>query len=87
MKGSPCYPPIHSKKPPVEGEREQHLILLPQFSFETMSSATKDKHEPTFGEIMNKAAQSAVRGGTAGAIAMGANVAALMWIRTTVRLQ
>jgi hypothetical protein len=39
---------------------------------------------PSFGEIMNKAAASAVRGGTAGAVAMGANVAALMWLRTTV---
>jgi hypothetical protein len=39
---------------------------------------------PTFGEIMNKAAASALRGGTAGAIAMGANVGALMWLRTTV---
>ena len=33
---------------------------------------------------MNKAAASAVRGGTAGACAMGANVACLMWMRTTV---
>jgi hypothetical protein len=34
---------------------------------------------------MRKASASAVRGGTAGAVAMGANVAALMWMRTTVR--
>jgi hypothetical protein len=39
---------------------------------------------PTFSEIMNKSAASAIRGGTAGALAMGANVAALMWMRTTV---
>lgn len=44
------------------------------------------KDAPTFREILNKSAKSAVRGGVAGAAAMGANVAALMWIRTTVRL-
>jgi len=43
------------------------------------------KDAPTFNEIMNKAAKSAIRGGTAGAVAMGANVGALMWMRTTVR--
>merc|ERR1712154_218708 len=36
---------------------------------------------------MNKSANSAIRGGTAGAVAMGANVAALMWMRTTVNYQ
>ena len=41
---------------------------------------------PTFNEIMNKAAKSAMRGGTAGAVAMGANVACLMWMRTTVSI-
>ena len=39
----------------------------------------------SFQEVMTKAAQSAARGGTAGAVAMGANVACLMWMRTTVR--
>jgi len=38
----------------------------------------------TVGEVLDKAAKSAVRGGTAGACAMGANVFALMWMRTTV---
>lgn len=51
-----------------------------------MSTATKENH-PTFQEIMSKAAKSAVRGGTAGAVAMGANVACLMWMRTTVSLK
>jgi len=46
-----------------------------------------EAQEPlSFGEIMRKASASAVRGGTAGAVAMGANVLALMWMRTTVRL-
>jgi len=52
-------------------------------------SDSKDapKAPPTFSEIMNKSAKSAIRGGTAGAVAMGANVAALMWMRTTVNYQ
>lgn len=48
-------------------------------------SSEKETHQPlSFNEIINKSAASAVRGGTAGAVAMGANVAALMWLRTTV---
>lgn len=55
-----------------------------------MSETTKTKEAvveapPTFSDIMNKAGASALRGGTAGAVAMGANVACLMWMRTTVR--
>ena len=50
-----------------------------------MSAAPAEtKTPPTFGEIMDKAAKSALRGGTAGAVAMGLNVGALMWMRTTV---
>jgi hypothetical protein len=63
-----------------------------QIETTTMSATTKTPTKgeskevpPTFKEIMNKAAKSAARGGTAGAIAMGANVACLMWMRTTVR--
>jgi hypothetical protein len=41
----------------------------------------------SFNEVINKAAASAMRGGTAGACAMGANVACLMWMRTTVNYQ
>jgi len=51
------------------------------------TAATEKKAEPTFKEILDKAAKSAVRGGTAGACAMGANVACLMWMRTTVNYQ
>ena len=50
-----------------------------------MSGAEESKPKPTVGEILDKAAKSAVRGGTAGAVAMGLNVGALMWMRTTVR--
>jgi len=48
-----------------------------------MSDSTETK--PTFKEILDKASASAVRGGTAGAVAMFLNVGALMWMRTTVR--
>ena len=41
---------------------------------------------PTFREIIDKASKSAFRGGLAGGAAMGANVACLMWMRTTVRI-
>mmetsp|Transcript_22534 Transcript_22534/g.28431 ORF Transcript_22534/g.28431 Transcript_22534/m.28431 type:complete len:291 (+) Transcript_22534:69-941(+) len=51
-----------------------------------MATETKEI-QPTFKEILNKAAGSAIRGGTAGAVAMGANVACLMWMRTTVNYQ
>ena len=47
--------------------------------------STETKTQPTFSEVMDKAAKSALRGGTAGAVAMGLNVGALMWMRTTVR--
>ena len=47
--------------------------------------ATPSEENPSFSEILNKAGKSAIRGGTAGAAAMGANVACLMWMRTTVR--
>jgi len=52
-----------------------------------MSATTTEetKPQPTLGEILDKAAKSAMRGGTAGAVAMGLNVGALMWMRTTVR--
>ena len=50
-----------------------------------MSNEIK-KPAPSFSEIMEKSAASAIRGGTAGAVAMGANVGALMWMRTTVSL-
>lgn len=45
------------------------------------------KEERTVSEKLNSALHQAVGGGTAGAIAMGANVAALMWMRTTINYQ
>jgi len=53
-----------------------------------MSTTTEEKKDPpTFNEVIEKAAKSAMRGGTAGAVAMGLNVGALMWMRTTVNYQ
>lgn len=45
------------------------------------------KPKQSFSDIMNKSAGAAFRGGFAGAVAMGANVGALMWMRTTVNYQ
>lgn len=50
-------------------------------------SAKDQTTQPTFNEIMDKAAKSALRGGIAGAAAMGANVCCLMWMRTTINYQ
>ncbi|GAX25011.1 hypothetical protein FisN_2Lh295 [Fistulifera solaris] len=52
-----------------------------------MTDASKKEEVLSFSQVMNKAAASALRGGTAGAIAMGANVGALMWMRTTINYQ
>ena len=52
----------------------------------TVKDSGEQKNELSFKEILDKSAKSAVRGGTAGACAMGANVACLMWMRTTVCL-
>ena len=49
-------------------------------------SGAKTETKLSSKEIFDKAAASALRGGTAGAVAMGLNVGALMWMRTTVRL-
>lgn len=63
------------------------IVILLKFIHTKMSDASKKEEVVlSFSEVMNKAAQSALRGGTAGAIAMGANVGALMWMRTTVSL-
>lgn len=52
-----------------------------------MSTVEPKGEQPSFREILDKAAKSAMRGGAAGAAAMGVNVGALMWIRTTVNYQ
>lgn len=48
---------------------------------------TSTQEPASFNEVLNKAAKSALRGGTAGAVAMFANVGCLMWMRTTVNYQ
>ena len=42
---------------------------------------------PTLRDILDKSAAAALRGGTAGAVAMGANIGCLMWLRTTINYQ
>lgn len=50
-------------------------------------STSKDALPLTLAEVLEKASKSAMRGGIAGACAMGANVGALMWMRTTMNYQ
>ncbi|KAL3775021.1 hypothetical protein ACHAW5_007287 [Stephanodiscus triporus] len=53
-----------------------------------MGAAEETKSDPpSLRQILEKAGASAVRGGTAGAVAMGMNVGLLMWMRTTVNYQ
>jgi len=52
-----------------------------------MSTADANAGPPSISDVLNKAAKSAIRGGTAGALAMGANVGCLMWMRTTINYQ
>ena len=58
-----------------------------------MSASTTDSSSPvpttapTFREILDKSAASAMRGGIAGGLAMGANIGCLMWLRTTMNYQ
>jgi hypothetical protein len=51
------------------------------------ASSGKPKEVLTFKQIMDKSAAAAARGGIAGAVAMGVNVGALMWMRTTINFQ
>mmetsp|Transcript_38241 Transcript_38241/g.46659 ORF Transcript_38241/g.46659 Transcript_38241/m.46659 type:complete len:286 (+) Transcript_38241:122-979(+) len=46
-----------------------------------------EERKPTVNEILNKAANSAFRGGLAGSAAMVVQVGALMWMRTTLNYQ
>jgi hypothetical protein len=50
-------------------------------------AAAAEPPPPSLRSILEKAGASALRGGTAGAVAMGANVGLLMWMRTTVNYQ
>jgi hypothetical protein len=66
--------------------RSNNITMSSSSTTKTATTGEVIKEPPTFNEIMNKAAASALRGGTAGAVAMGANVACLMWMRTTVSI-
>lgn len=50
-------------------------------------SAAQKQADVDLLKILDKAAKSAFRGGVAGAAAMGVNVFALMWMRTTINYQ
>jgi hypothetical protein len=51
------------------------------------SDGGSEKKKPDVYAVLSKAARRAGEGGLAGAMAMGINVCALMWIRTTINYQ
>lgn len=53
----------------------------------TGSGDNKAKAKPSFGDVLSKASGRALQGGLSGAAAMGINVLALMWMRTTINYQ
>jgi len=58
-----------------EPKKEPEPVTYKKEPITTPPPPPEPKKEPvTFKDVMNKAAKSAVRGGTAGAAAMGANV-------------
>jgi hypothetical protein len=50
------------------------------------NTTTTEEKSLSYREVLSKASNAAARGGVAGACAMGANVACLMWMRTTVSI-
>jgi len=54
---------------------------------EEMATPSSPEKPVDVGAIISKAANSAFRGGAAGAVAMTINVATLMWMRTTINYQ
>jgi len=65
-------------------------LLRMSSSISSSSSSSSTSQQPqqlSFSEVLSKASKSAMRGGVAGACAMGANVGALMWMRTTMNYQ
>lgn len=53
----------------------------------TLSAPTPEKKKKSIGEILDTAAQKALRGGLPGMAAMAIQVFALMWLRTTINYQ
>ena len=52
-----------------------------------METKSSSSDQPSLKEIIDKSATSAMRGGIAGGLAMGANIGCLMWLRTTMNYQ
>ena len=52
-----------------------------------MSEEKKKEEQVDAKQVLDKALGRALQGGVAGALAMGANVLTLMWMRTTVNFQ
>jgi hypothetical protein len=78
----------HYRQTKLISRSKTHLHSTPLLPLLFMSNQSEAAVVPaTFSEVLNKTAARALRSGTAGAAAMGANVAALMWMRTTINYQ
>jgi hypothetical protein len=82
---SDALPDTHPPSPTMSAPSANAPAPAPAPAGAAAPKKKEEEEQLSFGEIMRKASASAVRGGTAGAVAMGANVFALMWMRTTVR--
>ena len=75
----------------VGGRVTASIVLIPSIDIrnlvDIMGAEAAAADPPSLRSILEKAGASALRGGTAGAVAMGANVGLLMWMRTTVNYQ
>lgn len=63
------------------------MLRCPIVIATSSDSSSPDKKKVDVYAILSKAARRAGEGGIAGAMAMGINVCALMWIRTTINYQ
>ena len=75
----------------LAGERTSVIFVgvIPSIEISSLNLGIMgaEAEPPSLRSILEKAGASALRGGTAGAVAMGANVGLLMWMRTTVNYQ
>ena len=80
--------PLSQSTPSRSFESGKKLLATSSVGGDTSApKEEKKKAPPDAGEVLKKALRRAGEGGLAGAAAMGINVCALMWIRTTINYQ
>jgi len=85
---------IEHQKMQATKEKQNQKIVVKTLPFASISKSASAKltassapKQSKLKVILDKSAKSALRGGLPGAVAMGANVLSLMWLRTTVNYQ